>query len=241
MQVIIITRESIDGTVRREYGIELKTLIHTINETKIEEIINEFIENKKEKEVVVEIKKIIDKYIKKWKCHQISGYFRRWFDSKGVDKTTTVKAWKSINIKKNAVLQLTKMQDGAIFCLYKKAKIMKNERMKYCPLCKYKIATVEHILLSCIYHKKSQIEKHDNIGIIIWEGLIRKYTGNNQYKKPPYETVFQYKDITMIWNKQIMPKSDGQYHKRPDIYVLDKKNKTGLLFDMTIVADHNIN
>ncbi|GAB1224659.1 hypothetical protein ENUP19_0214G0006 [Entamoeba nuttalli] len=38
-----------------------------------------------------------------------------------------------------------------------------------------------------------------------------------------------------------MPKSDGQYHKRPDIYVLDKKNKIDLLFDMTIVADHNIN
>ncbi|BFU19533.1 hypothetical protein, conserved [Entamoeba histolytica] len=115
------------------------------------------------------------------------------------------------------------------------------KELKYCPLCKDKIATVEHILLSCIYHKKSQIEKHDYIGIIIWEGLIRKYTGNKQYKKPPYETVFQYKDITMILNKQIMPKSDGQYHKRPDIYVIDKKNKTGLLFDMTIVADHNIN
>ena len=28
-----------------------------------------------------------------------------------------------------------------------------------------------------------------------------------------------------------------KYH----IYVLDKKNKTSLLFDMTIVADHNIN
>ncbi|BFU23498.1 hypothetical protein, conserved [Entamoeba histolytica] len=50
------------------------------------------------------------------------------------------------------------------------------------------------------------MEKHDNIGIIIWEGLIRKYTGNKQYKKPPYETMFQYKDITMICNKQIMPK-----------------------------------
>ena len=45
----------------------------------------------------------------------------------------------------------------------------------------------------------------------------------------------------MIWNKQIMPKSDGLYHKIPDIYVLDKKNKTGLIIDMTIVADHNIN
>ncbi|BFU22040.1 hypothetical protein, conserved [Entamoeba histolytica] len=44
------------GTVRNEYGIELKALIHKINETKIEEIINEGIENKKEKEVVVEIK-----------------------------------------------------------------------------------------------------------------------------------------------------------------------------------------
>ncbi|BFU19003.1 hypothetical protein, conserved [Entamoeba histolytica] len=47
------------GTIRREYGIELKTLIHKINETKIEEIINEFIEKKKEKEVVVEIKKLL--------------------------------------------------------------------------------------------------------------------------------------------------------------------------------------
>ncbi|BFU26425.1 hypothetical protein, conserved [Entamoeba histolytica] len=45
----------------------------------------------------------------------------------------------------------------------------------------------------------------------------------------------------MIWNKQIMHKSDGQYHKIPDIYVLDKKNKTSLIFDITIVADHNIN
>ena len=45
----------------------------------------------------------------------------------------------------------------------------------------------------------------------------------------------------MIWNKQKIPKSEWQYHKRPDIYVLDKKNKTGLIFDMNIVADHNIN
>ncbi|BFU22182.1 hypothetical protein, conserved [Entamoeba histolytica] len=46
------------GIVRNEYGIELKTLIHKIPETKIEEIINEGIEKKKEKEVV-EIKKLL--------------------------------------------------------------------------------------------------------------------------------------------------------------------------------------
>ena len=45
----------------------------------------------------------------------------------------------------------------------------------------------------------------------------------------------------MIWNKQIMHKNEWQYHKIPDIYVIDKKNKTSLLFDMTNVADHNIN
>ena len=59
------------------------------------------------------------------------------------------------------------MQDRAIFNGYRKDKILKNERLKYCLLCKYKIATVEHILLSCICHKKSQNEKHDNIIIII--------------------------------------------------------------------------
>ncbi|GAB1219546.1 hypothetical protein ENUP19_0038G0018 [Entamoeba nuttalli] len=71
----------------------------------------------------------------------------RWNESKGVDKTTTVKVRNSINIKKNAFLQLTKMQDGAIFCVYRKAKIMKNERLKYCTLCKDKIAiTISPVL-----------------------------------------------------------------------------------------------
>ena len=50
-----------------------KALGHKITETKIEEIINEGIENKKEKEVVVKIKKLMtDQYIKKWKSHQTS-------------------------------------------------------------------------------------------------------------------------------------------------------------------------
>ena len=48
-----------------------KVLGHKIPETKIEEIINEFIENKKEKEVVVKIKKLMtDQYIKKWKSNK---------------------------------------------------------------------------------------------------------------------------------------------------------------------------
>ena len=50
-----------------------KDLGHKIPETKIEEIINEFIENKnkKEKEVVVKIKKLMtDQYIKKWKSNK---------------------------------------------------------------------------------------------------------------------------------------------------------------------------
>ncbi len=48
-----------------------KALGHKIPETKIEEIINEFIENKKEKEVVLKIKKLMtDQYIKKWKSNK---------------------------------------------------------------------------------------------------------------------------------------------------------------------------
>ena len=130
-----------------------KALGHKIPETKIEEIINEFIENKKEKEVVLKINKIMtNKYINKLKLNK--WIFRISIKSKFIDKTTTINAWKSINIKKNAFLQLTKIQDGVIFSGYRKDKILKNERLKYCPLCKDKIATVEHILLSCICHKK---------------------------------------------------------------------------------------
>ena len=50
-----------------------KALSHKITETKIEEIINEGIENKKEKEVVVKIKKLMtDQYIKKLKSNKLT-------------------------------------------------------------------------------------------------------------------------------------------------------------------------
>ena len=50
-----------------------KVLSHKITETKIEEIINEFIENKNKKEVVLKIKKLMtNQYIKKWKSNKLT-------------------------------------------------------------------------------------------------------------------------------------------------------------------------
>ena len=44
----------------------------------------------------------------------------------------------------------------------------------------------------------------------------------------------------MYWNKEIMPRNDGKYPKKPDITVINMNNHEAQLYDVTIVADCNI-
>ena len=136
---------------------------------------------------------------------------------------------------------------------------MKHDmRYAMCPMCN-KIATIDHILLNCIITKKIQMNKHDRIGEYILRSLKIKYKlyeNKEKMKKREEENTkkliirkeelrknerrIEKDKILIVWNQEIVNRSDGKFHKKPDIYVRYLNKKKAMIIDMRIVRDKNI-
>ena len=119
--------------------------------------INQIINNKKHdmKGVLNDIQKELENYhYNRW-CKCKNGNFPQLLKDKSINPIVTIKAWKRLNIKKSAFIQVVKLQENAIITGNRKSKITGNEGDKYCKYCGDKIASINHILFSCPLQKKT--------------------------------------------------------------------------------------
>ncbi|BFU18302.1 hypothetical protein, conserved [Entamoeba histolytica] len=87
-----------------------------------------------------------DRYLSEWKEKKCCEYIR-CANGTFNDKKLTVATWRSLNIKRNAFLQIVKMQEGVTMTGNIKSKILQNDDLKYCKHCHNTIASINHILL----------------------------------------------------------------------------------------------
>ena len=180
-------------------------------------------------------KKIEQYYIKQWKEQKLSGELRRQFEQDCVDKKITGEAWRQMNIRREAYLAVTRMQEGATMNGSRKAKITKREADKFCKYCTTRIATNTHILLGCKATKKKQIKQHDYLALQIYKQVESKH--NFPHSNPPDHHRTQDKNH-LFWNTNVVANLAGRFPKRPDICYKDKEQL--LIVDATIVADKNL-
>ena len=179
-------------------------------------------------------------YIEKWKKSKVG--FVEKVESPDVISSPLKEAWRTLNIKKDAYLQVLKMQEEAMFTGTRKANILQNPSAKYCKYCANTVCSVSHILLGCPIAKKAQISRHDIICRELYYSLYRKYRQFNNTVWPKYIpkcTYFPDQDITLLYNKEVLPRSTGNYPKRPDLY-LEIGGETGYIFDVSIVKDNKV-
>ena len=147
--------------------------------------------------------------------------------------------WKGLNIKRDAYLQILKMQEDAMFTGSRKAHILHKPEAKFCRYCKDVVCSINHILLGCPIVKKAQIKRHDNICKQIYYAAYRKYKQFDNQVWPdeiPKCTRLEKENVTIIYNKEILPRSTGKYHKRPDVYV-EEGVDIAYIFDVTVVKN----
>ena len=176
-------------------------------------------------------------YINKWKTSKV-GYMNK-VESNDVISEPLIAAWRTLNIKKDAYLQILKMQEEAMFTGIRKAHILNNPSAKYCKYCPNTVCSISHILLGCPITKKAQISRHDIVCRELYYALYRKYRQHNNTtwaKYIPKCTYFPDQEITLLYNKEVLPRSTGNYPKRPDLY-LEIGGETAYIFDVSIVKD----
>ena len=150
--------------------------------------------------------------------------------------------WRTLNIKSDAYLQILKMQEEAMYTGSRKAHILNKPIAKYCKYCTNTVCSISHILLGCPVAKKMQIRRHDNICKEIYYAIYRKYKQHDNTVWPthiPKCTRFEKENITILFNKEVLPRETGKYPKRPDVYV-EFGQELAYIFDVAIDGDQRV-
>ena len=176
----------------------------------------------------------------KWEEKQLYGYFKRQIEEVAHEKTWT---WlRKGNLKRETESLIIAAQNNAIRTNYIKAKIDKTQQNSKCRLCGNRDETVNHVLCEC--SKLAQREyktRHDWVGKVIHWELCKKINFDHTKKwymhKP--ESVLENETHKILWDFEI--KTDHLIPaRRPDLVLINKKERTCQLVDFAVPADHRV-
>ena len=123
-----------------------------------------------------------------------------------------------------------------------KAKIDKSQRDSLCRVSRKVDESIDHIASG--YSKFSQKEykrRHDNLGKIVHWKLARKCNfeaGEKWYDHEP-ESVLENEDYKILWNFSIQTDHVIEA-RRPDLVVVDKKERSCKIIDFAVPGDRRI-
>ncbi|WP_229833152.1 RNA-directed DNA polymerase [Streptomyces narbonensis] len=112
-----------------------------------------------------------------------------------------------------------------------------------CRLCGKARENIQHITSACMRLAGTDYtHRHNQVGKIIHQKLARKY-GLTQDRLPYYKyepkTVLENDSYRLYWDRTLLTDKTVHYN-RPDITLIDKKNKLGFLIDIAVPNTHNL-
>ena len=183
-------------------------------------------------------KKVSENRKVQWKQKVLHGQYLR--DLPG--ETDLARSWDWLtkaDLKAETEALIVAAQDQALRTNYVKFHIDKTTESPLCRMCKDKGESVMHILSEC--SKLAQREykrRHDNVARIVhWElcGLYKIGRGKNWYEHEP-KAVIESDEVKILWDFNIQCDHVIE-HRRPDIVVIDKKEKSCQIIDIAVPGD----
>lgn len=133
-------------------------------------------------------------------------------------------------------------QEQALRTNYIKCKIDKTIESPLCRLCKEKGESVYHIVSECkVLAQREYKRRHDKIAQFVhWElcGKFRVERASNWYEHRP-EGVIENDEVKILWDFMIQCDRMVEYRK-PDIVVVEKKERRCLVIDVAVPGDIRI-
>ena len=159
--------------------------------------------------------------------------------TKKVDKEKTWQWLSRGDLKVGTEALLCAAQEQAIRTNYMKYHMIKTSDSSLCRLCGKKGGSVQHITSRCetLAHKEYK-RRHDNVAKKVrWD--ICKENGlehsEKWYEHPP-EGAVENEEIKVLWDINIQ--CDNLIEaRRPDLIVIDMKEKKGMIIDIAVPAD----
>ena len=195
--------------------------------------------NTRETVTSVEFKTLKAKELKeKWSEKRMHRQFIREATEK-VDKEKTWQWLSRGDLKVGTEALLCAAQEQAIRANYIKYHIDKTSDSPMCRLCGKKGESVQHVISGC--EKLAQKEykrRHDNVAKKVHWDICKKNGlehSEKWYEHAP-EGAVENEEIKVLWDINIQ--CDNLIEaRRPDLIVIDKKERKGIIIDIAVAAD----
>ena len=162
-----------------------------------------------------------------------------------IDQVCNTNEWHWIrdgSLKSGTEALICAAQEQALRTNYIKAKIDKTQQNSKCRMCFNSDETVNHILSECPkLAQKEYLRRHNWVGKRIHWELARKQgfpIASKWYEHSP-EAVLENEDFKILWDFSIQTDHVIEA-RRPDLVILDKKQKACKIVDFAVPADSRI-
>jgi len=180
----------------------------------------------------------------KWTSKQLHGEYKRQVQVPEITSLEIAYRWKqeSTGLKIVTEALITTAQDQAPDTKCHKAKILHTTNNPKCSMCKDKDEAVAHIVSACPNIAGSLYKtRHNNVVAATHHSICQHYeiktTDNIWLHKP--NSVAENSKVKVLWDFEIRTERQIQA-RRPDLVVVDKQTKEGLIIDVAIPNDTHI-
>lgn len=180
-----------------------------------------------------------------WAIKPIHGQYYRAINDDNVDKQMSHRWLLNCELYAETEAFMIAIQDRVIPTKNYKKHVMKDPTVgeDNCRRCGNQPETIDHIISSCTSLAQTEYtRRHNNVAKILHKKLLEKYL--LQHDNVPY---YAYKPAPVVENENIKIYYDRtihsehtRLHNRPDITIIDKKEREGIFIDVAIPANRNI-
>ena len=177
----------------------------------------------------------------RWKDKRMYGqYYREMSEVADLSKTWM---WlRKSDLKPETEALICAAQEQALRTNYIKCNIDGSIESPLCRLCKEKGESVYHIVSECkVLAQREYKRRHDKIAQFIHWELCGKYKlerSRNWYEHKP-EGVVESDDVKILWDFMIQCDRMVE-HRKPDIVVVEKSEKSCLIIDVAVPGDTRV-
>lgn len=189
------------------------------------------------------------------KTSDIEEITREWHGKALHGRYPTALKWNKINKEKSISYlkagylfpetegRLAAIQDQVIPTrAYLKNIVKKNLPTDRCRKCSQSVETIQHVTSSCAtLAPREYTDRHNAMAkvyhqaIAIKHGLLKHHKKIHEYSP---QTLLENESLKLYWDHPLIT-DRSILHNRPDIVILDKKEKTATIIDITVPADDN--
>lgn len=188
-------------------------------------------------------KQLLHENMTRWKTKPLHGRYPGQVFEEGIDRRSSFDYLQKGYLHPETEGFIAAIQDKVVRTRNYERHILKTSVVDKCRKCGTPGETIEHVTGGCpLLANDLYLGRHNSVASIIHQrlacmnNLVDKTLPHYKYAPEP---VLENNNVVLYWDRPIITDRHIQNH-RPDILLIDKAKKTGLIIDIAVPLTHNL-